>query len=41
LEEDEILEESGEFQNGSCEKNFELRHPMYKAKPITGEEQQQ
>jgi hypothetical protein len=43
FQEDEILEERGEFQTGSCESYFEVLRAMHKAKikePITGEHQQ-
>ena len=43
FQEDEILEESGEFQNWSCEKYFEVLRALHKAKieePITGEQKQ-
>ena len=43
FQETEILEESGEFQTGSCESYFEVLRAMHKAKieePITRENQQ-
>ena len=43
FQEDEILEESGEFQNGSFEKYFGVLRALHKAKieePITGQQQQ-
>ena len=43
FQEDEILEESGEFQNGSFERDFRVLRALHKAKneePITGEQQQ-
>ena len=43
FQEDEILEESGEFRNGSFERHFEVLRALHKAKieePITGEQQQ-
>jgi hypothetical protein len=43
FQEAEILEESKKFQNGSCERYFEVPRAMHKAKikePITGEQQQ-
>ena len=43
FQEDEILEESGEFQDGSFERHFGVLRALHKAKieePITGEQQQ-
>jgi hypothetical protein len=43
FQEDEILEESGEFQNWSFERHFGVLRALHKAKieePITGEQQQ-
>ena len=42
FQEDYILEESGEFQNGSFERHFGVLRALHKAKneePITGQQQ--
>jgi len=41
FQEAEILNESRKFQTGISESHFEVLRAMCKAKPITGEQQQQ